>query len=104
MARSVDQTLRVEVLTGVGTSGEREPVEIIFGRRHIAVQHVLDRWFGCGYRYFKLLGEDGSIYILRHEEGRDDWEMTFFERVPKPTPKAAAWRHRSATARPSLMC
>jgi hypothetical protein len=45
------------------------------------VRRVLDRWFGAGYRYFKLLDEEGATYILRHDEGRGVWEMTFFERM-----------------------
>jgi len=81
--------LRIDVMTGVAPTGEREPVEIVLGRRHVQIDLVLDRWFGKGYRYFKLLGSDGAIYILRHEEATGDWEMTFFERTPRATPDLA---------------
>jgi hypothetical protein len=73
--------LEVAVVSGIAPTGEREPVEMVLGRRRVAVQSILDRWFGAGYRYFKLLGDDGAIYIVRHEEARNVWEITFFKRV-----------------------
>jgi hypothetical protein len=31
------------------------------------------------YRYFKVRGGDGDLYIVRHNELRADWELTMFE-------------------------
>jgi len=96
--------LRVEVMTGVGPTGDREPVEIVLGRRHVPIRLVLDRWFGKGYRYFKLLGYDGAIYILRHEEAAGDWEMTFFERTPTAGQELTTWRGHASPEKPRTVC
>jgi hypothetical protein len=75
--------MRVDVMTGVGPDGEREPVEFVLGARQVAVELIVDRWLGSGYRYFKLLGRDGALYILRYDETSGEWELTFFERTPR---------------------
>jgi hypothetical protein len=73
----------VEVRCIAGASGELEPVEVDCGRRRILVREIVDRWFGDGHRYFKLLGDDGGLYILRHDKQRDAWEITMFERTTR---------------------
>ena len=30
-------------------------------------------------RYFKLMGDDGNLYILRLDEGRSEWELILFQ-------------------------
>ena len=76
--------MRIDVMTGAGANGEQEPVEIALGARRVTVERIVDRWFGEGYRYFKLVGRDGALYILRHDEATGEWEMTLFERAPRP--------------------
>jgi hypothetical protein len=40
---------------------------------------VLDRWLAPDHRYFKVRGDDSAVYILRHDEGAGEWEMTMFD-------------------------
>jgi hypothetical protein len=40
---------------------------------------VLDCWLGIDHRYFKMLGDDGATYILRHDGARERWELTMYE-------------------------
>jgi hypothetical protein len=42
---------------------------------------VLDRWLAPDHRYFKVDGDDGCRYILRHDVASGGWELTMFERV-----------------------
>ncbi|MPZ39356.1 MAG: hypothetical protein GEU95_15125 [Rhizobiales bacterium] len=49
--------------------------------RRVAVAEILDQWFGEDYRYCKLRGEDGALYILRVAEDRLAWELTMFARA-----------------------
>jgi hypothetical protein len=44
------------------------------------VVRTLDRWAGVDHRYFKVVGEDGGIYILRQDMVRDVWELTQYQR------------------------
>jgi hypothetical protein len=39
---------------------------------------VVDAWLAPDYRYFKLTGEDGDTYLVRHDERSDTWELTMF--------------------------
>jgi hypothetical protein len=48
--------------------------------RRVAVAEILDQWFGEDYRYCKLSGDDGAVYILRVAENRAAWELTMFRR------------------------
>jgi len=69
----------VEVECYAGYRGEEEPRRFRPGERSVEVEEMLDRWHGPDYRYFKLRGDDGAIYILRHDESAGCWEMTMFE-------------------------
>ena len=35
------------------------------------------------HRYFKMSGEDGAIYLLRHDTARDRWELTMYQAPPR---------------------
>jgi hypothetical protein len=45
----------------------------------VAVKVVVDRWHGRDHRYFKLLGEDGAVYIVRHDLHAGLWELAFYD-------------------------
>jgi hypothetical protein len=47
--------------------------------REIKVSNYLDQWHGADYRYFKLKGDDGNLYILRLDETRLEWELIMFQ-------------------------
>jgi hypothetical protein len=63
-----------------GYRGEETPRRLELGERRVEVVEVIDRWYGPDHRYFKLRGDDGAIYLLRHDERTDRWELTLFER------------------------
>lgn len=44
----------------------------------IEVIEVLDQWYGRDYRYCKVKGSDGALYILRLDESRSEWHLTMF--------------------------
>jgi hypothetical protein len=60
-----------------GHRGEQTPRTLILGDRRIAVA-VVDAWLAPDYRYFKLKGEDGDTYLVRHDERSSTWELTMF--------------------------
>jgi hypothetical protein len=39
---------------------------------------MIDQWFGADYRYVKIKGSDGGIYMLRFDELRDEWALMMF--------------------------
>ena len=46
-----------------------------WGGRRIDVVEMIDQWYGADYRYVKIKGSDGGIYILRFDEIRDEWAL-----------------------------
>ena len=72
----------VSVSCHAGYRGEERPVRFSIGTpenegRGLDVEEVLDRWHGPDYRYFKVRASDGNLYILRHDETGDRWELEF---------------------------
>jgi hypothetical protein len=70
--------IRVECMSG--HRGEESPRRFFLGERRVEVVEILDRWHGPDHRYFKLSGDDGGTYILRHDERAARWELTMFDR------------------------
>jgi hypothetical protein len=71
--------LEIRVQCYSGYRGEQEPRSFELAGRRIQVTEVLDRWLAPDHRYFKVRGEDGGRYILRHDEAGDSWELTMFQ-------------------------
>ena len=69
--------IRVECYSGY--KGEETPRQLIIGEQVIEVVKVLDQWLAPDHRYFKVEGDDGSIYIVRHDMISLQWELTLFE-------------------------
>jgi hypothetical protein len=63
-----------------GHRGEETPRRLHLGSRSIEVVEIIDRWYGPDHRYLKLKGDDGAVYLLRHDERADRWELTMFQR------------------------
>jgi hypothetical protein len=47
----------------------------------IEVVDVVDQLYGPDYRYCKVKGGDGALYILRLDENRSEWLLTRFASV-----------------------
>lgn len=63
-----------------GYRGEETPRRLDLAGRTVEVVEVVDRWYGPDHRYFKVRGDDGALYLLRHDEAADRWELTMFQR------------------------
>jgi hypothetical protein len=54
------------------------------GQREIRIVTVMDRWLAPDHRYFKVLGDDDSIYIIRHDPYLHVWELIFYRQKDLP--------------------
>jgi hypothetical protein len=73
----VPLTIRVECYAGY--RGEETPRRFFMGDKLIEIEEVIDRWLAPDYRYFKVRGDKNDIYILRHDELANRWELTLFQ-------------------------
>jgi hypothetical protein len=70
--------IRVTVDCYAGYRGEETPRRFVLGARGIEVAEVLDRWLDPEHRYFKLRGDDGDLYVLRHDAETGAWELALY--------------------------
>lgn len=74
-----ESSLRLRVECHAGYRGEETPRRFYLGGREIAVDEVVDRWQAPEHRYFKVRGDDGGIYILRHDTETQGWDLTMYD-------------------------
>jgi hypothetical protein len=73
--------MHVSVECYAGYRGEQTPRTIVLGDRRIAVRDVMDQWLAPDHRYFKIRGDDGDLYIVRHDVASGEWTLTMFRRA-----------------------
>jgi len=74
--------MHIEVECHSADSGESIPRRFFLGKHPVEVTEVIDRWLGSDHRYFKVQGDDGAIYLLRHDTIEWAWNLTMFARSP----------------------
>ena len=72
--------LTVTVNCYAGYRSDETPTEFLLGERKVRVIDVVDRWLATDHRYFKVRGDDGGVYILRHDVTSGRWELTMFSK------------------------
>ena len=81
--------LKVECYSGY--KADERPLRFGFqdaaDARTFEVTEILDQWYGIGYQCFKVLADDGNLYILRHQQAEDEWVLDSFRRGADKTPE-----------------
>ena len=70
--------LKVECYAGY--KGNQYPVRFFLQERILEVREIEDQWYSPSERYFKVLAEDGNLYILCHHEDNDSWSLAAFRK------------------------
>lgn len=78
---NAEPVIQINVECHAGFRGEETPRIIWLKSRKIEVKKVLDRWLAPDHRYFKILGDDDGIYIIRHDTDAWVWELTFYQEI-----------------------
>jgi len=52
-----------------------DPMESAVADFGEAVLEAPDQWYGPDYRYIKVRGHDGGLYILRFDEPHAEWGL-----------------------------
>ncbi len=66
---------RVTVQCYAGYKGEERPTSFILQGRKVEVREIVDRWFDPDYNCYKVVGEDGLRYLLRHDLNDGSWHL-----------------------------
>ena len=74
----------ITVQTYSGYKVDERPISFTVMSRRFEVREILDLWQGEDHTYFKVIADDGNLYIIRHDKEADDWEMVMMDAVKKP--------------------
>jgi len=65
----------ITVTCYAGYQGDERPTSFKLGGRTLVVTGVVDRGYDQDYTCFKVVVEDGTLYLLRHDMNQDAWEL-----------------------------
>lgn len=71
----------LEVACEPGHGEEETSCRFVLGGRTVEIAEVVDAWLAPDHRYFKVRGQDGRRYILRHDALSAVWELTMYDRT-----------------------
>ncbi len=72
--------MRIAVECYSGHKADERPQRFLLGEHWIAVEEIADRWYDPGASLFKVRGDDGNLYILRHDEHGRGWTLVSYRR------------------------
>ena len=73
----LDPLMRIQVEVYADDVGAT-PRSLYWDERRVGIVDIIDQWYGTDYRYVKVKGDDGGIYILRCDEIRNEWALIMF--------------------------
>ena len=65
--------VKIEVVAYSGYKANERPLYFVFEQQKHSVADVLDRWYGVESDYFKVLADDGKVYLIRWHRALDLW-------------------------------
>ena len=72
MART-EFPVKIEVVAYSGYKANERPLYFVLEQQKLSVAEVLDRWYGVENDYFKVLADDGKVYLIRWHRPLDLW-------------------------------
>lgn len=68
----------VKVECYAGYRENQRPLRFTLRGRVYEVKQVEDQWYSPSAMYFRVLADDGNLYVLHYDEVRDDWSLDAF--------------------------
>ncbi|UCF84792.1 MAG: hypothetical protein JSV50_03945 [Desulfobacteraceae bacterium] len=63
----------IEVIGYSGYKANELPLYFVLEQQKLEVRKVLDRWLGQDHDYFKVLADDGRVYLLKWHRSLVIW-------------------------------
>ncbi len=67
--------MQIRVESYSGYKADEYPLRFLLGEQRYTVVEIMDRWYGPGYRYFRVRADDGNLYLLRLDETTQQWSL-----------------------------
>ena len=65
--------VKIEVVTYSGYKANERPLSFMLDSRKRDVTEVVDQWIGPDYDYFRVIADDGLLYLLKWNRSLDRW-------------------------------
>jgi hypothetical protein len=75
---SMEFPKKIEVEAYSGYTANERPLYLVVDERRLEVKDTLDKWYGVEHDYFKVLTEDGKVYLIKWHRSLDLW---FVEKI-----------------------
>ena len=69
---------KIEVMAYSGYRANERPLYLVLDEQRLEVKDTLDTWYGVEHDYFKVLAEDGKVYLIKWHRSLDLW---FLEKI-----------------------
>ena len=69
----VAKDVEIEVSAYSGYKANERPLYFVLEQQKMEVRKVLGRWVGQDHNYFKVLADDGRVYLLKWHRSLDIW-------------------------------
>ncbi len=69
---------KIDVVAYSGYKANERPLYLIVDQQRLEVEKTLDTWYGEEHDYFKVLADDGKVYLLKWHRFLDMW---FIEKI-----------------------
>ncbi len=69
---------KIEVVAYSGYKANERPLYLVLDEQRLEVKKTLDTWYGVEHDYFKVLADDGKVYLLKWHRFLDMW---FIEKI-----------------------
>lgn len=66
---------RITVESYAGSKAEEHPLRFYIDKRKIEIMSIEKCWLTPGCRCFKVLGDDGCLYVLEYNIDNDTWNL-----------------------------
>ena len=63
----------IEVVAYSGYKANERPLSFVLEQKKLGVVSLMDRWYGVENDYFKVLADDGKIYLICWHRLLDLW-------------------------------
>ena len=76
------RSLSCTVTAYSGYKADERPTTLTFGEHTLQVREIIDRWYGVDHAYFRVTGDDDTVYVIRHDLETGTWEMILTDTFP----------------------
>jgi len=64
---------KLQVESYSGYKANERPTLFCLKDRRVGIVDIIDRWYGTNHDFFKVLADDGRVYVLKWQRFTDEW-------------------------------